>query len=171
MGLWRIPEKVLLPAEAGGTGAFAFNGRLPTGEQVMAYVRSRTGDTAPVTRPYVRYTAVLFRFDADGVLRSCEFASTTCWDGTDREDVERGYRRARELLSGLVRRAEAEGWAPADILVRPFYVVVDGLATGLVYRTEGEDEGEESESSPEEVRLVPFDRIFHRPWTTGEYDT
>jgi hypothetical protein len=52
---------------------------------------------------------------------------------------------------------------------------VDGLGTGLVYRTEGEDEAEGedegSEYSPEEVRLVPFDDTFYRPWTNGLYDT
>jgi hypothetical protein len=48
---------------------------------------------------------------------------------------------------------------------------VDGLATGLIYCTEGEDESEESDYSPEEVRLVPFDYIFYRPWTTGDYST
>ena len=35
MGLWRVPEKVLLPAEAGGIGTFEFNGRLADGDQVM----------------------------------------------------------------------------------------------------------------------------------------
>ena len=63
----------------------------------------------------------------------------------------------------------------ADILVRPFIVIVDGLETGLIYMTDGEDESEQeenfSEYSPECIRLVPFDKIFYRPWNTGEYDT
>jgi hypothetical protein len=75
------------------------------------------------------------------------------------------------LLARLVQQVQAEGWVSADILVRPFLVKLDGLATGLIYRTDGEDEGGESDYSPEEVRLVPFDKIFHRPWTDGRYDT
>jgi hypothetical protein len=171
MGLWQVPEKVLLPAEPGGVSTFEFNGRLPNGEQVMAYVGSRTGDTYPVTKAFVRRTAVLFRFDPDGVLRSCEFATTAHGGDYIEQDSERSYRKARELLHELVEKVKTEGWVSADILVRPFHVVVDGLSTGLIYSTDGEDEGEESDDSPEEVRLIPFGKIFHRPWTNGEYDT
>jgi hypothetical protein len=158
MGLWQVPEKILLPAEP--CGAFELNGRLPTGEQVMAYARTRYEYAGPGAPPAVRgHTAVLFRFDADGVLRTCEFGSAPTWE------------EARAILNRLAGKLAAEGWISADILVRPFYVVLDGLATGLVYWTDGEDDGEEADYSPEEVRLVPFDKIFHRPWTMGNYDT
>jgi hypothetical protein len=172
MGLWRVPEKVLLPAEPDfSPSTFEFNGRLANGDQVMAYVGSRTGDTYPVTTPFTRYTAVLFRFDADGVLRTCDFATTAHGGDYLEKDPERSYRKARELLHNLVDKVRAEGWVSADILVRPFYVVVDELATGLVYTTDGEDEGEDVDYSPEQLRLVPFGKVFYRPWTTGEYDT
>lgn len=168
MGLWRVPEKILLPAEPGGIGAFEFNGRLAGWDQVMAYAQAHYFWPSPAATPEVRSnTAVLFRFDADGVLKSVDFETARY----DPQDPERSYRRSRVLLAGLVNRVQREGWVSADILVRPFYVVVDGLATGLIYHTAGEDEGEESEYSEEEVRLVPFDMIFRRPWTTGAYDT
>src|SRR5690349_9382638 len=155
MGLWRVPEKVLLPAEPDfSPSAFEFNGRLPNGDQAMAYVGSRTGDTYPVTVPFTRYTAVAFRFDADGVLRTCDFATTAHGGGYTEQDPERSYRKARDLLRELVDKVRAEGWVSADILVRPFYVVVDGLETGLLYQTDGEDEAEESDYSPEFLRLV-----------------
>jgi hypothetical protein len=164
MGLWNVPEKVLLPAEPGLVSTFEFNGRLANGDQVMSYAQARYTMNPPNLQGY---TAVLFRFDVDGVLKAVDFASV----GHDPQDPDHSYRQARTLLAGLVRKVEAEGWVSADILVRPFYVVVDGLATGLVYRTSGEDEGEDSEYSEEEVRLVPFDKIFYRPWTTGDYST
>jgi hypothetical protein len=168
MGLWHVPEKILLPAEPGRVSTFEFNGRLPNGDQVMAYAQAQYDLLSPSSPPFPRgHTAVLFRFDADGTLKSVEFEST----GHDPQDPDRSYRKSRELLAKLVRPLQAEGWVSADILVRPFFVRVDGLATGLIYRTAGEDEGEESEYSEEEVRLVPFDKIFHRPWTDGNYDT
>jgi hypothetical protein len=40
MGLWRVPEKILLPAEPGGVGTFEFNGR-----------RSRTRQAEPSVAP------------------------------------------------------------------------------------------------------------------------
>lgn len=172
MGLWRVPQKVLLPAEPDGSPrVFEFNGRLAHGDQVMAYVGCRIGETAPSAIPYTRYTAVVLRFDADGVLLSCDFDSTAHGGDYLEKDADRSYRKARELLAGLVERVKAEGWESADIVVRPFYVVVDGLATGLVYRTDGEDEGEGPDCGPEEVRLVPFSITFRRPWDTGEYST
>lgn len=168
MGLWRVPEKVLLPAEPGGVGTFEFNGRLADGDQVMAYAQARYYQAGALDTPeLLGYTAVLFRFDAEGTLKAVDFASTPF----DVQDRDRCYRRARVLLAELVKKVEQEGWVSADILIRPFFVRVDGLETGLIYRTTGEDEGEESEYSEEEVRLVPFDKIFHRPWTTGSYDT
>jgi hypothetical protein len=171
MGLWRIPEKILLPAEPDGPGTFEFNGRLPNGEQVMAYVGSRTDETYPPTKPIVRHTAVLFRFDADGVLQSCEFATAKHGGDNLEQDGERSYRQARDQLDRLVQKVKAEGWVSANILVRPFYIVVDGLQTGLVYYTEGEDDEDEWEYSPEEVHLEPFGKIFYPPWTDGRYDT
>ena len=168
MGLWRVPEKVLLPAEPGGTGTFEFNGRLTNGDQVMAYAQARYHQMGATDTPAVRgHTAVLFRFSADGALIAVDFASAA----HDPQHPDFSYRRGRELLAVRVERITAEGWVSADILVRPFHVQVDGLRTGLVYMTDGEDEGEESDYSPECLRLVPFDKIFYRPWTTGEYDT
>jgi hypothetical protein len=168
MGMWQIPEKILLPAEPGGIGTFEFNGRLPNGDQVMAYVQAQHDVLSPASSPVLRgYTAVLFRFDADGTLKSVNFESAP----QDTQDSDLSYSRSRVLLARLVQQVQAEGWVSADILVRPFLVKLDGLATGLIYRTDGEDEGGESDYSPEEVRLVPFDKIFHRPWTDGRYDT
>src|SRR5262245_61437740 len=103
MGLWRVPEKVLLPAEPGGVGTFEFNGRLADGDQVMAYAQARYHRIGAADPPDLRgHTAVLFRFDADGVLRAVDFASA----GHDPRDPDRSYRRARVLLAGLVRKAE-----------------------------------------------------------------
>jgi hypothetical protein len=168
MGLWRVPEKILLPAEPGRVGTFEFNGRLSNGDQVMAYAQAWYQYLSANAPPIVRsHTAVLFRFDTDGMLETCEFETV----GFVKEDPDRSYREARRLLTKLVEGVKAEGWVSADILVRPFYVVVDGLATGLVYRTDGEDDGEGPEFSSEEVRLVPFDKVFYRPWTTGQHDT
>jgi hypothetical protein len=171
MRLWRVPEKVLLPAEPGGVGPFAFNGRLPGGDQVLAYLGSRTGHTCPGNKPYVTRTAVLFRFDAGGVLRTCQFDSTSHGGGYIEQDPERSYRKAKESLDSFVAAVKAEGWASADILVRPFYVRVDGFATGLVYSARGKGQGEGSGHSAEEVRLVPFGQTFHPPWTDGRYET
>ena len=171
MGKWRLPEKILLPAEPDRNGTFRHNGRLANGDQVMAYIASAVGETWPVTRPHTWLTAILFRFDPEGLLLSCEFASTAFGGSYAETSSEAGTRRAKELLASLVAPLADEGWVSADILVRLFYVRLDQVATGLVYRTSGEDEGEESEDSPEEVRLVPFDKIFHRPWTDGIYDT
>lgn len=167
MGLWRVPEKVLLPAEPDfSPSTFEFNGRLANGDQVMAYAQARYHRLGAMDTPELRgHTAVLFRFDADGVLKAVDFESA----GHDPQDTERSYRRVRVQLAGLVRKVGREGWESSDLLVRPFFVRVDGLETGLVYRTAGEDEGEEY--SEEEMRLVPFDMIFYRPWTTGEYST
>jgi hypothetical protein len=168
--MWQVPEKILLPAEPDG-GTFKYNGRLPNGDQVMAYVGSCALETHPPTKPYVWFTAVLFRFDEDGVLRSCEFTTTSSGGDYVEQDTKQSHRQARELLDQMVQPVKAEGWVSADIIVRPFYVVVDRFATGLIYRTEGEDEGEEPEDSPEEVRLVPFDKIFRPPWKDGLYST
>jgi hypothetical protein len=172
MGLWQIPEKVLLPAEPDfSPSPFEFNGRLANGDQVMAYIGSRTGDTHPVSTPFTRHTAVVFRFDADGVLRTCNFSTTAHGGGYIEQNPERSYEKAREILLGLLGEVRAEGWVSADILVRPFFVMVDDLETGLIYTTDGDDEEEISDYSPELLQLVPFDRIFRRPWTTGKYDT
>lgn len=166
MGLWRIPDKILLPAEPGGVGTFEFNGRLPNGDQVMAYTQGRyhyRAETGPAE--FRGYVAVMFRFDADGVLKSVNFKSVGAGD------PDYCYKQVRNHLAELVQPLQAEGWVSADILVRLFYVEVDGLATGLIYRTDGEDDSLEPTYNTEEVRLVPFDTIFHRPWTTGQYDT
>lgn len=173
MGLWRVPEKVLLPAEPDcSPSTFEFNGRLANGDQVMAFVGSRSGQTYPPSPTlFTRFTAVVFRFNADGVLITVDFATTAFGGDYVEKDAERSKQKARELLAGLVKRVRSEGWEPADILVRPFYVIVDGMETGLVYMTEGEDEEEASDESPEYVRLVPFDKVFYRPWNTGGYDT
>jgi hypothetical protein len=98
-------------------------------------------------------------------LRSCQLASPPQPEGA--AERGRGYREASELLAAFVAAVKAEGWESADILVRPFHVKVDGLATGLIYYTQGEGQG----SGVEEVRLVPFDKVFYRPWTDGRYDT
>jgi hypothetical protein len=78
-------------------------------------------------------------------------------------------------LAGLVERVRPEGGESADILLRPYFVTVDGLETGFVFQTDGEDESETEEDfadySPESLYMVPFDKVFHRPWTTGDYDT
>jgi hypothetical protein len=147
MGLWRVPEKVLVPAMPDfSPNPFEFNGRLANGEQVMAYVGARTAQThPPSSTPFTQYTAVVLRFNADGVLVTVDFATT------------------------------AEGWVSADILIRPFYIHIDDLETGLLYQTDGEDESKEEEDfqddSPERLTLVPFDIVFRRPWNTGTYDT
>jgi hypothetical protein len=168
MGLWQVPAKVLLPAEPDRSPAvFEFNGRLADGSQVMAYAQARHDRRGSANPPVLLgYTAVLFRFDADGGLVAVDFASAD----HDPRQPDLSYDRGRELLADLVQRVRAEGWESADIRVRPFYVEVDGLGTGLIYRTAGEDDGDE-EYSAEEVRLVPFDKIFRRPWTDGEYST
>jgi hypothetical protein len=177
MGLWRVPEKVLLPAEPDfSPSAFEFNGRLANGDQVTAYVGSRTGQTHPPSpTPFTRHTAVVFRFNADGVLLTVDFDTTAHGGDYVEKDAERSWREARELLLALVRRVQSEGWESADILVRPFYIMVDDLETGLIYMTDGEDESEQEEDfedySPESVRLVPFDKVIRRPWNTGDYDT
>jgi hypothetical protein len=176
MGLWQLPEKILLPAEPGfSPNPFEFNGRLANGDQVMAYVGTRIGNTHPVTTPFTRYTAVVLRFDGDGTLRTCDFATTAHGGGYIEQDPERSYYTARELLLALVDKVRVEGWVSADILVRPFYVMVDDLETGLLYQADGEDESEGEEDfedySPECLTLIPFDIIFRRPWDTGRYDT
>lgn len=167
MGLWRLPDVVLLPAEPDRSPAvFEHNGRLADGSQVMAYAQARH-DRRAAAPPVLRgHTAVLFRFDPAGRLVAVDFASAD----HDPRQPDLSYTRGRELLADLVRPLPAAGWVSADILVRPFYVEVDGLGTGLIYRTAGDDDGDE-EYSPEEVRLVPFDLIFRRPWTDGEYST
>ena len=175
MGSWQVPNKVLLPAEADlSPSVFEFNGRLANGDQVMAYVGSGPGTRARPPRP------------SRGTRPSCSASTRTgpSWPATSprrrrrgfyREGPGAGLPRGRELLFGLVDKVRVEGWASADILVRPFYVMVDDLETGLLYQTAGEDESEAEEDfgdySPECLTLVPFDRIFRRPWTTGEYDT
>lgn len=177
MGLWRVPEKILLPAEPDySPSTFEFNGRLANGDQVMAYVGSRTGQTHPPSpTPFTRHTAVVFRFNADGVLLTVDFATTAHGGDYIEKDAERSWRNARDLLTGLVGRVQSEGWVSADILVRPFHVIVDDLETGLLYQTDGQDESETEEDfadySPESLRLVPFDIIFRGPWNTGSYDT
>ena len=176
MGSWQVPNKVLLPAEADlSPSVFEFNGRLANGDQVMAYVGSRTGDTRPATTPFTRHTAVVFRFDADGALLACDFATVAHGGDSTEKDPERGYRAARELLFGLVDKVRVEGWASADILVRPFYVMVDDLETGSstkpLGRTRARLRRTSGTTAPSAYALVPFDRIFRRPWTTGEYDT
>jgi hypothetical protein len=87
------------------------------------------------------------------------------------QDSERSYYKARELLNSMVQSVKAEGWVSADILVRPFYIIVDAIATGLVYATEGENDAAEWEQSPERVYLEPFGKVFYPPWTDGRYDT
>ena len=177
MGLWCVPEKVLLPAEPDfSPSPFEFNGRLANGDQMMAYVGSRTGQTHPPSpTPFTRHTAVVFRFDADGFLLTVDFATTLHGGDYIEKDEDRSWRKARDLLADLVGRVQSEGWESGDILVRPFYVVVDDLETGLLYQTDGEDESEGEEDfqdySPECLTLVPFHIIFRRPWNTGGYDT
>ena len=177
MGLWCVPEKVLLPAEPDfSPNPFEFNGRLANGDQIMAYVGSRTGQTHPPSpTPFTQHTAVVLRFDADGVLLTVDFATTSHGGGYIEKDEDCSWRKARDLLADLVGRVQSEGWESGDILVRPFYVVVDDLETGLLYQTDGEDESEEEadfeDYSSERLTLVPFDIIFRRPWNTGRYDT
>ena len=164
MGLWHVPEKILLPAEPGGISTFEFNGRLANGDQVMAYTQGMY-DYPSNPPAYRGDTAVLFRFDADGVLRTVDFASAR----HDPQHPDHSRQTARLRLEELVSKVKKEGWVSADILVRLFLVKVDGLATGLIYTTAGQDENDDY--SEEEVRLIPFDKIFYRPWTNGEYDT
>jgi hypothetical protein len=174
MGLWKVPETILLPAEADiPESVFEFNGRLANGDQVLAYVGERRGETHPPTTPFVNLTAVLLRFDASGALLTVRFA-TTAYDGDHVEqNPERAYRKARRLLEGMVGDVKAEGWSPAGITVRPFCVVVDGFETGLVYQTDGEYEEPDPEDpwTPEMARLRPFGYIFYRPWNDGVYST
>jgi hypothetical protein len=175
MGLWKIPEKILLPAEPEfAPSVFEFNGRLANGDHIMAYVADSRGDTCPVTKPIVWRTAVLFRFNADGVLLSCNFDTAAHSGDYIEQDPGRSYQKARRLLDKLVSGLRDEGWVSANIFVRPFFVRLDHLQTGLVYCAGTDDEDEAEGEVPRygpEVRLLPFDFIFHRPWNTGSYDT
>lgn len=174
MGLWHVPVKVLLPAEADlPTSTFAHNGHLPTGEQIMGYVASEYRLASPTTTPFTQHSAIVFRFDADGTLLTVHFNSISYGGEYSQQQSAEYWQRACALLDELMQDVHAAGWVSAAILVRPFHVIVDGVRTGLEYVTDGEDEDEEDAADyrSECLRLIPFDKIFCRPWTDGEYST
>ncbi|WP_020472794.1 hypothetical protein [Zavarzinella formosa] len=175
MGLWKIPAKIKLPAEPDdGPCPFEFNGKLPNGDQVMAFVGERRGKTYPLEQDFTTFVAAVLRFNADGVLLSCHFNKTSHGAGYLEQDEERSRRTAREQLEKLLEPVLTGGWKPADIMVRPFFIMIEGLETGLIYQTAGDDGDEDAETegySPEHVMFLPAGYVFYRPWTTGEYDT
>lgn len=158
MGSWKPPEKVTLPSEFEDSAAqgqapnlFEYNGHLPDGTQLLAYLI-----TLPPNGEKRRdHLAAVHEFDADGHHR---FVRT-----------ERGAENRPdpwELLEGLIAPHRAAGWKPGPIRVRPFMVHLDGVRHGLEFDDRGGDAEEEGV-----VFFYPFWFPFHPPFTEGSYDT
>lgn len=171
MGLWKLPEKVMLPSQYDQAPApFEFNGQLPDGTQVLAYVEAPADGLLPPDssgRPGYRFLAAIHEFDADGHHR---LVRTRHLSGRYDEHAELGARTSagmRELMAPYL----AAGWCPGAIRVRPFFVQIDGRSHGLLFRAYGGGlEGAEGERE-EAVFLQPIGCVFYPPYDSGTYDT
>lgn len=163
-----VPEAIPIAREAGyrtdTIGRFA-------GGQFFASVTSAYRDGYSHTwgppNDHKRIFAVLHTFDADGR----HFDSDIWHAGTQSEQLQvqhsspdeapvtKAYARLDKLLAELPCREYA------DIAIRPFQVVFDGVLFGLVIEQHGEDETEDNWAE-----LYPNGLGFHEPWD-GLYDT
>lgn len=180
MGLWKPPEKILLPSEHDDAPSlFEYNGHLPDGTQILAYLFTPPDGELPADasgEPGYRYLAAIHEFDADGHHR---LARTAILTGRCRDPMAVGP-AAHEQLREMVAPYRAAGWRPGDIRVRPFLVRLNGYSHGLVYEADGdglegdvcEEEGCEcGEEREGAVFFYPFWFPFRPPYDSGSYDT
>jgi hypothetical protein len=182
MAVWSIPAKILIPAGL-WEGCI---GRLADGRQVLGYgakhlppcVRPRCleGDDPWAGKPS-RWAVAVHLFDADGHHLACHSTlgvdpPPASPDGIrSREEMERDDLVAAKALQALLDPLKAGGWEDADIRVRPFYLVLDGVGHGLACEVEGDDPIWDDDYDPQVFRLHPIGYIFHRPWDAGEFST
>jgi hypothetical protein len=182
MALWEMPEKILLPSHMFEGQV----GRLRNGDQVMGYIASHgplcmrprclSGGDPWADQPQ-RWTAVVHRFSPSGQHLASHSrtgthpkpAAESGWSSP--EETARDRQVRADALDSLLKPLKAAGWEDADILVRPFYVFIDGLGHGLALHVEGENTEGDEEFDPQWVRLDPFGFMFHRPWDSGRWDS
>ena len=166
MGLWKPPAKVMVPSEYEDAAAqsywpskFEYNGHLPDGTQVLAYIITLPPDTAG-RRDRL---AAVHEFDADGHHRSVCTRLIREGDAGPPADAQ---------LHQMVAPYREAGWRPGDIWVRPFLVEIDGWQHGFVFRASGGGSEQGSEDEPDaDVHFMPFSFPFHPPYTDGSYST
>ena len=174
MGLWKPPTKVMLPSEFENASAqsfwpalFEYNGYLPDGTQVLAYVI-----TLPPNEAGRRdHLIAVHEFDADGHHQLVRTRLVR-----EAEDGEEFAPPADAQLHELVAQYRAAGWRPGDIWVRPFLVELNGWSHGLVYQADGEGLESECEEGcncelEEVVWFRPFWFPFRPPFDSGSYYT
>jgi hypothetical protein len=116
-------------------------------------------------------------FDADGHHLACHSKlgvdpPAASPDGRrSREEMDRDDLVAAQALQALLAPLKAGGWEDADILIRPFYLFLNGVGHGLAGDVEGDDPTWDEDYDPQEVRLDPIGYIFHRPWDSGAFST
>jgi hypothetical protein len=172
VGLWKPPAKVMLPSEQDDAPSlFEYNGHLPDGTQLLAYLCPDPTGNQPADasgKLGFRWVGVVHEFDADGHHR---LIRTRGISGRYAGVLEAAA-PAREMLREMVAPYLMAGWRPGDIWVRPFLVVVDGWAHGFVFRAFGGGlEGGDEEDPDEGVYFKPFDFPFHPPYDSGSYST
>src|SRR5262245_41830716 len=172
MGLWKPPAKVLLPSQHDQAPAlFEYNGHLPDGTQLLAYLVAPSDGSLPPDasgRPGFRFLGAIHEFDADGHHK---LVRTRVISG--RYDGGLDYVAPANMgLRGMVAPYLAAGWRPGAIWVRPFLVQIDSEYHGLVFQASGEGLEGGPEEEREEVDLfLPFSCVFYPPYDTGSYDT
>jgi hypothetical protein len=142
---------------------FEYNGHLPDGTQILAYLFTTPSDAAGRRDDL----AAVHEFDADGHHRLVRTRVVG-----DPADGAVAWRQLHELVAPYL----AAGWRAGDIWVRPFLVEIDGWSHGLVFEASGDGlEGEVDEDCQDgregTVWFRPFGFPFHPPYDAGSYDT
>jgi hypothetical protein len=165
MAWWKPPAKVMLPSEFEDAAAesvwpalFEYNGHLPDGTLLLAYIITLPPDAAN-RRDNL---AAVHEFDADGHHQSIRTQLFREGSADPPADVQ---------LHEMVAPYRAAGWRPSDIWVRPFLVEVDGWQHGFVLRASGEGLEGDVEDRDEYLDFMPFGFPFHPPYDSGSYDT
>jgi hypothetical protein len=165
MTWWQPPAKVMIPSEFEDAAAasawpspFEYNGHLPDGTQLLAYIISLPPNAGGLRDDL----AAVHEFDADGHHRSIRTRMIRGGSAGPRADAQ---------LHQMVAPYRAAGWRPGDIFVRPFLVEVDDLQHGFVFRASGDGLEGDEEDRDENVWFMPFGFPFHHPYDSGSYDT
>jgi hypothetical protein len=158
------PELLRIPLDE---GRFENIGRLPNGNQFMAYVTGAMPDGMkyPMNDEQSRlkrWLAVVHQFDADGNHLVSE-ARLGAFDSEGRDVAgQKAWAQLEDMYDRLIIDGEP---VFCDINVKLFSVEIDDVIYGLFY------EQDEEEPESEWVMLEPRDIMFHPEWDSGEYST
>jgi hypothetical protein len=162
----------MLPSEHDDAPSlFEYNGHLPDGTQLLAYLCPDPAGYLPADESGkigYRCFGVVHEFDADGHHRLVRTRVISGRSAGVTESADPGEAMFREMVAPYL----AAGWRPGNIWVRPFLVDIDGWPHGFVFRAYGEGlEGGGEEEPEEDVYFMPFNFPFHPPYDSGSYST